>query len=710
MATDTRKPFRETVAEEFTRLIEQGEASWQKPWEPNVGISAPFNPISNKPYRGINAWWLELQGWVDPRWLTYRQAQELGGQVRKGERSTSVEYWKWTERSALLDGDGRPVLDEAGKPQTVEYRLERPQVFYANVFNGDQIDGIEPFQAPPIRFEPVEEAERVLAAGGVDIRHDQADRAFYTPREDRIHLPHKAAFPSAYEYYATALHELGHASGHESRLAREFGPFGSETYAIEELRAEMSAYMVGRDLSLGHYPERHAGYVGSWLKAIKEDRNVLFRAARDAEIIRSWVMEPERRQELERIAQQGRTQSPQQEQAMQTAEPESKTRHFLTVPFEEKEAAKAAGAKWDKRAKSWYAPDGADLDQLARWVTPSDKARNEVDPVAEFTIFLQDAGLQIDGAPQMDGDWHRVSVEGDKPGQKSGSYRGFLDGAPNGQAMNFKTGEKSLKWVATGNTLSKEEIDRARRAVEERRVERERELQERQELAATWSDVQWRTASERGAPSPEHPYLLAKGVAAHGLLEDATGQLMVPLRDAAGKTWNIQRISPEGEKRFLKGGRKAGLYHVIGEIDAKGPVVIGEGYSTAATIHEATGYPVVVAFDAGNLRPVAETIRETYPEARIFVAADDDHAKDRNAGLRKGEEAAKAVGGIAVNPGLTPAEREAGMTDFNDKARSAGKAVVKDIFDAVIGRPRSGSPERNAGERKTAGRAQSLAM
>ncbi|NMM46501.1 DUF1738 domain-containing protein [Rhodospirillaceae bacterium KN72] len=707
MANDTRKPFRETVAEEFTRLIEQGEASWQKPWEPNIGISAPFNPVSNKPYRGINAWWLELQGWVDPRWLTYRQAQEMGAQVRKGEKSTSVEYWKWTERSALLDGDGRPVLDETGKPQTVEYRLDRPQVFYANVFNADQIDGIEPFQAPPIRFEPVEEAERVLASGGVEIRHDQADRAFYTAREDRIHLPHKAAFPSAYEYYATALHELGHASGHESRLAREFGPFGSETYAVEELRAEMSAYMVGRDLSLGHYPERHAGYVGSWLKAIKDDRNVLFRAARDAEIIRSWVMEPDRRQELERIAQQGRDQSPRQELAMQTSEPETKTRHFLTVPFEEKEAAKAAGAKWDKRAKSWYAPEGVDIDKLARWDTPTDKARTEFNPIEEFTVFLQDAGLLVDGAAQMDGEWHRVPVEGDKPGQKSGSYRGFLDGAPNGQAMNFKTGEKPLKWVATGNTLSKEEIDRSRRAAEERRQEREKELEARQQEVAREARGIWNQSS-RGDRS--HPYLMAKQVGWYGMHQDDKGDLLVPLRDENGVMWNFQRISPDGEKRFLKGGRKAGLFHTIGDIEQKGPVVIGEGYSTSATIHEATGLPVVVAFDAGNLRAVAETIREIFPETRIFVAADDDHANDRNVGLRKGEEAAKAVGGISVNPGLTPAEREAGMTDFNDKARSAGKAVVKDIFDAVIGRPRSRSPERKTGERKTAGRAQSLAM
>ena len=161
---------------------------------------------------------------------------------------------------------------------------------------------------------------------------------------------------------------------------------------------------------------------------------------------------------------------------MQAAEPETKTRHFLAVPYEEKEAAKAAGAKWDKRAKSWYAPEGADIDKLARWDNPTDKARTEFNPIEEFTVFLQDAGLLVDGAAQMDGEWHRVPVEGDKPGQKSGSYRGFLDGAPNGQAMNFKTGEKALKWVATGNTLSKEEIDRSRRAAEERRQEREREL------------------------------------------------------------------------------------------------------------------------------------------------------------------------------------------------------------------------------------------
>ncbi len=304
--SDTRKPWRENVAEEMIRQIEAGTAPWQKPWKAGVGAQAPHNPTSEKPYRGINALWLGMQGYDDPRWLTYRQATSLGAQVRKAEKASQVEYWKWSENRPVLDGNGKPVMGDDGKPKTQSCQLDRPQVFYANVFNATQIDGLEPYMAPEPTFEPVEEAERLLTAGGITIRHDQGDRACYSATKDQIHLPDKAAFDTAYAYYATALHELGHATGHRSRLARDFGPFGTEVYAREELRAEMASYQISRELGLGHYPERHAAYVKSWLKAIREDRNVLFQAARDAEQITSWVREPELRPALERKAQANR--------------------------------------------------------------------------------------------------------------------------------------------------------------------------------------------------------------------------------------------------------------------------------------------------------------------------------------------------------------------------------------------------------------------
>ena len=250
--------FRQNVAEEMLSHIEAGTAPWQKPWQPNVAFQPPFNPVTGKAYRGINNWWLELQGHEDPRWMTYRQAEGLGAQVRKGETGTSIEYWQWTEREKVLGPDGSPIRDGNGKEQ---YRNERPKVFYARVFNAEQIDGLEPLQRPELKFEPIEAAEKVIANIETPIHHDQADSAHYLPGVDTIHMPVREAFPNAYEYYSTLLHEAGHSTGHTSRLDRDYGPFGSEKYAVEELRAEMASYMVSREIGLGHYPDRHAGYV-----------------------------------------------------------------------------------------------------------------------------------------------------------------------------------------------------------------------------------------------------------------------------------------------------------------------------------------------------------------------------------------------------------------------------------------------------------------
>ncbi|MBC7953615.1 MAG: DUF1738 domain-containing protein [Rhodospirillaceae bacterium] len=299
--------YRDEIAQEIIARIEAGTAPWQKPWLAGAIGAAPFNPVSGKPYRGINDMWLTLQGRADPRWLTYNQAVAEGSQVRKGEKSATIEYWQWTTREPMVDGAGKPVLSAEGKQQTQEVRLDRPRVFYAKVFNAEQIDGLAPWVAPAPSFDPIKRAEAILAGAGIPVLHDQADRAFYQPATDKIHLPPTSAFPNAPAYYETALHELGHATGHPTRLSRAFGPFGSEGYAREELRAEISSYMLARDLGISFDPSNHAAYVESWLKVLREDKNEIFRAAKDAETIKTWVMEPEKRPELERAARQQHT-------------------------------------------------------------------------------------------------------------------------------------------------------------------------------------------------------------------------------------------------------------------------------------------------------------------------------------------------------------------------------------------------------------------
>jgi len=226
----------------------------------------------------------------------------------------------------MLDGEGNPVRELV--------RYERPRVLSAVVFNAQQIEGLPPAPDRPAlpEWERHERAERILAGSGVGLRHVQGDRAFYRLSKDRITLPERGQFATGDRYYATALHELGHATGHPSRLNRDMAhPFGSEGYAREELRAEIGSLMLGGQLGIGHDPSQHVAYIGSWIKALEQDPREVFRAAADAEkivkMVRSFELEQEQRNERnldqaqrpEMVPRVGRPQTPEHYERMISA-------------------------------------------------------------------------------------------------------------------------------------------------------------------------------------------------------------------------------------------------------------------------------------------------------------------------------------------------------------------------------------------------------
>lgn len=290
-----KKSFAQVVADNLVTQLKQGTAPWQRRWESApAGSIFPVNPITGKRYRGINAIHLLSQNYLDQRWMTYKQAESIGAQVRKGEKGTSIQYWKYSEEQDMLDDQGRPLLDANGQKIKETIQLERPRMFLATVFNGEQIDGLPPQQIKPMveqQWDVIERAEHILKASGANIMHMAGDRAFYRPSTDSITLPEKNQFKSTDRYYAVALHELGHWTGHPSRLNRDLThPYGSEGYAKEELRAEISSMIVGNELGIGHDPEQHAAYVGSWIKVLQDDPLEIFRASSDAEKIYDYVL------------------------------------------------------------------------------------------------------------------------------------------------------------------------------------------------------------------------------------------------------------------------------------------------------------------------------------------------------------------------------------------------------------------------------------
>lgn len=292
-SNSSSKDFRAELTNKIIAQLEQGTAPWQKPWVEGSAVM-PYNAVTDQPYHGMNTVWLDMQGYSDPRWATYKQAQANGWQVRKGEKGTPIEFWKRTNTKDATDDQGNPILDAKGKPKKVTVLLDRPiGPIYATLFNLSQMDNVPEYVAKESRYgwDPVAKAEGILKSSGAKILHDQSDSAFYAPSRDQIHLPPKEQFASPSAYYGTALHELGHWTGHQSRLDRDLtGGFGSESYAREELRAELASYFMSAELGVPHDVNRHASYVESWVQALKSDKNEIFRASRDAEKIADYVI------------------------------------------------------------------------------------------------------------------------------------------------------------------------------------------------------------------------------------------------------------------------------------------------------------------------------------------------------------------------------------------------------------------------------------
>ena len=277
------------VTDRIIAALEAGTPPWRRPWDPEKagGPAMPRNAATGQRYRGINVLTLGMSTLAfasgDPRWATYKQAEERGWQVRKGERGTTGYFFKRLE------------LRDDTKPEGDDDAVKRIPLLRAfTLFHASQIDFIPDYVPPTIEEAPwraPEAAEIIRANSGAVIRIG-GDRAFYSPSTDHIQMPPQSAFATAEGFCGTLIHEMGHWTGAPSRLNRDLrNRFGSHDYAREELRAEIGQMMVCAELGISDCDfSNNAAYVASWLEKLRSDRKEIFRAAADAQRIADYLL------------------------------------------------------------------------------------------------------------------------------------------------------------------------------------------------------------------------------------------------------------------------------------------------------------------------------------------------------------------------------------------------------------------------------------
>lgn len=279
-----KKSVAELITEQIITRLEAGTIPWRKPWTPLAGNGSPRNLVSGKPYRGINVLLLACQPFASPYWLTFKQAQDKGGTIRKGEKGTAVVFWNWVE-----------VEDsETGAEKNI------PFMRHYTVFNLEQTEGIEgpcTAEATEKPFSPIQAAENIIAAmpQRPDIRHI-GTRAYYKPAFDFVNMPPQATFHQEEGYYCTLFHELAHATGHASRLARkgvtEPTTFASHEYSKEELIAELAAAFLCAETGIEQTTiDNSAAYIQSWLRELKNDKTLVIFAAGQAQRATDFIMD-----------------------------------------------------------------------------------------------------------------------------------------------------------------------------------------------------------------------------------------------------------------------------------------------------------------------------------------------------------------------------------------------------------------------------------
>lgn len=277
----------ETFSKKVTELVLNNNAPWVKPWGVNQTRGLPVNALTGRPYRGCNILFLLATPFKSRGWLTFKQVASIGGKVLKGSRATDIFFFTTIEVEKEDRAKGEKVM------------VDVPCLKNFKVFNLEQCELPED---APIKYHPenidktqiddnpvFDDCEKLL---NLAVWYENDTAAYYIPSRDEIHLPNRRSFSSLSGFWGTAMHELSHWTGHESRLNRDMcHSFGTQKYAREELIAEVSSWLLAVTLGTPHEPQNSAAYLASWVKDVKDKPRELYRAISQAQKVVDYLLE-----------------------------------------------------------------------------------------------------------------------------------------------------------------------------------------------------------------------------------------------------------------------------------------------------------------------------------------------------------------------------------------------------------------------------------
>lgn len=296
---ETILPHRKELVDKVIANLEKGTIPWHRGWSSD---DCPTNTITNKEYRGINFLLLSLYEYSDNRWCTFMQAKEKGWQIKKGAKGSPLEVYKVIDKRTNKEISWSQIIIETAKMSKDEkekFYKENIRSFLRTytVFNAEQINGVPKRIIKELTAEQITQqsecAENIIANSESQIFYDGKGRNYYSMSSDTIHLCKKTSFDTMQDYYATALHEIGHSTGHADRLNRNMGLFGSKSYAKEELIAELASMFMQQDLGLTlseQHITNHSAYIQSWIELLKDKPQELFDAVSSANKIVDYVL------------------------------------------------------------------------------------------------------------------------------------------------------------------------------------------------------------------------------------------------------------------------------------------------------------------------------------------------------------------------------------------------------------------------------------